>query len=266
MESNTEHFGFSDEEVREILHYYGLGEKYELIKTWYDGYRFGDTDIYCPWDVVNYVDLLRSEPDALPETYWVNTSGNDIIKHFLQKTTAGTKKELELLIDGGSIKKKINQELTYRDLYQSLDNLWSVLFTTGYLTLRGKPEGDMFELAIPNLEIRQIFVEQIMEWFREETGKDSSSLDALCDAFLSGNAQDVEELFNAYLLKTISIRDTSVRKGKKENFYHGILLGLLSHFLFHPVAIWFHSPFLKSVLGRTYSHPSDHRHQGISFR
>ncbi len=224
-----EHFGFSDEEVRKILHYYGLGEKYELIKTWYDGYRFGDTDIYCPWDVVNYVDLLRSEPDALPEAYWVNTSGNDIIKHFLQKTTAGTKKELELLIDGGSIKKKINQELTYRDLYQSLDNLWSVLFTTGYLTLRGKPEGDMFELAIPNLEIRQIFVEQIMEWFREETGKDSSSLDALCDAFLSGNAQDVEELFNAYLLKTISIRDTSVRKGKKENFYHGILLGLLSH-------------------------------------
>ncbi|MDE7327219.1 MAG: ATP-binding protein, partial [Lachnospiraceae bacterium] len=224
-----EHFGFSDAEVREMLDYYGFQGKYDLIKTWYDGYHFGDTEIYCPWDVVNYVDLLRSEPDAFPEAYWVNTSGNDIIRHFLQRTTAGTKKELELLIDGGSIKKKVNQELTYRDLYRSLDNLWSVLFTTGYLTLRGKPEHDMFELAIPNFEIRQIFVEQVMEWFHDETSKDTSRLDSLCDAFLRGDAKAVEEQFSAYLLKTISIRDTSVRKGKKENFYHGILLGLLSH-------------------------------------
>ena len=212
-----------------MLEYYGFEEKYELIKAWYDGYHFGDMDIYCPWDVINYIDLLHVEPDASPYAFWVNTSGNEIIKKFLQKASAGTKRELEQLIAGKSVYKKINQELTYWDLYKNIDNLWSVLFTTGYLTQCNRIDGDIFELVIPNLEIRQIFIDQIMEWFQEEMGKDTPLIDAFCDAFIRGDAEAVEEQFNAYLLKTISIRDTNVRKGKKENFYHGILLGLLSH-------------------------------------
>ena len=224
-----EQFGFSDREVREMLEYYGFEEKYELIKAWYDGYHFGDMDVYCPWDVINYIDLLHVEPDASPYAFWVNTSGNEIIKKFLQKASAGTKRELEQLIAGKSVYKKINQELTYWDLYKNIDNLWSVLFTTGYLTQCKRIDGDIFELIIPNLEIRQIFIDQIMEWFQEEMGKDTPLIDAFCDAFIRGDAEAVEEQFNAYLLKTISIRDTNVRKGKKENFYHGILLGLLSH-------------------------------------
>ena len=224
-----EQFGFSDREVREMLEYYGFEEKYELIKAWYDGYHFGDMDVYCPWDVINYIDLMRVEPDASPYAFWVNTSGNEIIKKFLQKASAGTKRELEQLIAGKSVYKKINQELTYWDLYKNIDNLWSVLFTTGYLTQCKRIDGDIFELIIPNLEIRQIFIDQIMEWFQEEMGKDTPLIDAFCDAFIRGDAEAVEEQFNAYLLKTISIRDTNVRKGKKENFYHGILLGLLSH-------------------------------------
>lgn len=224
-----EQFGFSDREVREMLEYYGFEKKYELIKAWYDGYHFGDMDIYCPWDVINYIDLLHVEPDASPYAFWVNTSGNEIIKKFLQKASAGTKRELEQLIAGKSVYKKINQELTYWDLYKNIDNLWSVLFTTGYLTQCKRIDGDIFELIIPNLEIRQIFIDQIMEWFQEEMGKDTPLIDAFCDAFIRGDAEAVEEQFNAYLLKTISIRDTNVRKGKKENFYHGILLGLLSH-------------------------------------
>ena len=224
-----EQFGFSDREVREMLEYYGFEKKYELIKAWYDGYHFGDMDVYCPWDVINYIDLMRVEPDASPYAFWVNTSGNEIIKKFLQKASAGTKRELEQLIAGKSVYKKINQELTYWDLYKNIDNLWSVLFTTGYLTQCKRIDGDIFELVIPNLEIRQIFIDQIMEWFQEEMGKDTPLIDAFCDAFIRGDAEAVEEQFNAYLLKTISIRDTNVRKGKKENFYHGILLGLLSH-------------------------------------
>ena len=224
-----EQFGFADREVREMLEYYGFEKKYELIKAWYDGYHFGDMDIYCPWDVINYIDLLHVEPDASPYAFWVNTSGNEIIKKFLQKASAGTKRELEQLIAGKSVYKKINQELTYWDLYKNIDNLWSVLFTTGYLTQCNRIDGDIFELVIPNLEIRQIFIDQIMEWFQEEMGKDTPLIDAFCDAFIRGDAEAVEEQFNAYLLKTISIRDTNVRKGKKENFYHGILLGLLSH-------------------------------------
>ena len=224
-----EQFGFSDREVREMLEYYGFEKKYELIKAWYDGYHFGDMDVYCPWDVINYIDLLHVEPDASPYAFWVNTSGNEIIKKFLQKASAGTKRELEQLIAGKSVYKKINQELTYWDLYKNIDNLWSVLFTTGYLTQCNRIDGDIFELVIPNLEIRQIFIDQIMEWFQEEMGKDTPLIDAFCDAFIRGDAEAVEEQFNAYLLKTISIRDTNVRKGKKENFYHGILLGLLSH-------------------------------------
>lgn len=224
-----EYFGFSDAEVRSMLHYYSQDDKYELIKTWYDGYCFGNTNVYCPWDVINYCAKLRADPDAAPRPFWVNTSGNDIIRAFLQKAGPGARRDLECLINGGTVRKKIRQELTYRDIYQDTDNLWSVLFTTGYLTLCGSTDGRTFELAIPNLEIREIFTEQIWEWFQEETRRDTPKLDAFCAAFPMADTRTLETIFTAYLKKTISIRDTGVRKERKENFYHGILLGLLSH-------------------------------------
>ena len=224
-----EYFGFTDREVASLLDYYGLADKHGQIKEWYDGYRFGKTDVYCPWDVINCIDLFCSEPDASPRAFWINTSGNYIIRQFLRMATPRTKREIERLLAGESVKKKVNQELTYRELYQSIDNLWSVLFTTGYLTCKEVGEDDVFSLVIPNLEIRKIFAEQVMEWFQEEARKDAPMLDEFCRAFARGDGETVERLFTAYLKKTISIRDTSVRKGKKENFYHGILLGLLSH-------------------------------------
>ena len=224
-----EYFGFTDAEVRDMLHYYSLDEKYELTKTWYDGYRFGNTDVYCPWDVINYCAKLRADPDAAPRPFWVNTSGNDIILTFLRKTGPASRRELECLINGGTVRKKIRQELTYRDIYQDMDNLWSVLFTTGYLTQCGSTDGRTFQLVIPNLEIREIFTEQIYEWFQKEARKDTPKLDAFCAAFPLGDTETIETLFTAYLKKTISIRDTGARKEQKENFYHGILLGLLSH-------------------------------------
>lgn len=224
-----EYFGFSDSEVRAMLHYYALDDKYELVKTWYDGYRFGNSEVYCPWDVINYCAKLRTDPDAAPRAFWANTSGNDIIRTFLHKAGPATRRELERLINGESISKKIHQELTYRDIYKDIDNLWSVLFTTGYLTQRGNPDGKTLQLAIPNLEIKEIFTEQILEWFQEEVRKDTPKLDAFCGAFPLADAETVETLFSAYLRKTISIRDTGAHKNKKENFYHGILLGLLSH-------------------------------------
>lgn len=233
-----EHFGFSDREVREMLEFYGFEDRYTLAKEWYDGYRFGDADVYCPWDVVNYCAGLRADPRTSPRAYWLNTSENDIVRNFIRMAGRQTKHEIECLIDGRSIEKKINQELTYRELYQNIDNLWSVLFATGYLTLRRAAAFDsvadreadgIYSLVIPNLEIRKIFIDQVLEWFQEESRRDTSKLDDFCEAFARGDAAAVEEHFTAYLHKTISIRDTSVRKGRKENFYHGILLGLLSH-------------------------------------
>ena len=225
----SERFGFLDKEVMELLEFYGLEDKYERIKEWYDGYRFGNEDVYCPWDVINYVSLLRSEPDAKPRAFWINTSGNDIIRTFLQMAKGSVRREIEELVNGGIVMKRINQELTYRDLYSSIDNLWSVLFTTGYLTKRGETEDEAYYLAIPNLEIRKIFIEQVMEWIQEESRKDAPRLEAFCDAFSKGDVKAVEDGFNDYLWKTISIRDTGARKGRKESFYHGVLLGLLGY-------------------------------------
>ena len=224
-----EAFGFTDAEVRQMLEYYGFMEKYDVIKEWYDGYRFGTLDIYCPWDVVSYCHALKMQPTVSPQNYWVNTSSNDIIRRFVSKANTTTRDELELLIDGGSVKKMIRQELTYRDLDSSIDNLWSILFTTGYLTQRGTESGDLTELVIPNREIRWIFVQQIREWFREESVKDTEKLERFCRAFQENDTVAIEKGFNDYLWNTISIRDTSVRKEMKENFYHGILLGLLAY-------------------------------------
>ena len=168
-----EYFGFTDEEIRDMLSYYGFMEQYDAVKQWYDGYQFGNTGIYCPWDVINYCGDLRDGNVAEPQNYWVNTSSNDIVRKFIGRAGSTARNEMELLIDGGSIRKIIRQELTYRDLDSDVDNLWSILFTTGYLTQRGQQQGDMTELVIPNREIRWIFVQQIRRWFQEETKKDS---------------------------------------------------------------------------------------------
>ena len=223
-----EYFGFTDAEVQELLNYYGFSNCYDAIKEWYDGYQFGNTDVYCPWDVMNYCDTLLDELNAQPENYWVNTSSNDAVRKFIEECDNGTtKREIERLIAGETIEKEIYQELTYQDMYTSIDNIWSVLFTTGYLTQKGKIEGNRYKLAIPNLEIRSIYTSQIMTLFQENVKKDGQLLTQFCDALNQGNTSEVENCLNRYLRKTISIRDTFVKKQLKENFYHGILVGIL---------------------------------------
>ena len=222
-----EYFGFTDKEVKEILQYYKVPEAFEQTKKWYDGYRFGNTDVYCPWDVINHCRALKVEPDATPQPYWINTSGNYIVKRFIEKANQQTRREIEQLIEGKAIQKEIRLELTYNELDSTIENLWSVLFATGYLTQQGKPQGRIYSLIIPNESIRQIFIEQIQEWFKETTRKDENRLKDFCKAFEEGNTETIEQHLNDYLMKTISIRDTFTTK--KENFYHGVLLGLLSY-------------------------------------
>lgn len=224
-----EYFGFTDKEVREMLEYYNLSEAYDVVKEWYDGYHFGDVDVYCPWDVVSYVDELKDDPDLEPKDYWSNTSGNDIVRRFLQMAKLTTKREMEELIAGGTVTKVIKEELTYRDLYQSIENVWSVLFTTGYLTQKGKKSGKKVRLVIPNEELRNMFLNQILEWIQEMAREDGAFLKAFCEAFKNGDALEAQNRFEKYLDDTISIRDTAVRQSLKENFYHGILLGLLAY-------------------------------------
>ena len=224
-----EYFGFTDKEVREMLEYYNLSEAYGVVKEWYDGYHFGDVDVFCPWDVVSYVDELKDDPNLEPKDYWSNTSGNDIMRRFLRMAKSTTKREIEELIAGGTVTKVIKEELTYRDLYQSIENVWSVLFTTGYLTQKGKKSGKKVRLVIPNEELRNMFLNQILEWIQEIAREDGALLRAFCEAFKDGNAQDAQNRFKKYLDDTISIRDTAVRQDLKENFYHGILLGLLAY-------------------------------------
>ena len=225
-----ESFGFTDMEVKELLAYYGLDDKYSVAKEWYDGYRFGDVEVYCPWDVINYCALLRADSDARPENYWANSSGNDVVNRFIREAGGSKtlKYEIESLIAGEIVTKEIYQEITYQDMYRSIDNIWSVLFTTGYLTQRGRGEGRSFQLAIPNLEVREIFIRQIMEMFKEDAKQDGETLDVLCYALQEGNAEEAQRQLRKYLKKTISIRDTFARRELKENFYHGMLLGLLA--------------------------------------
>lgn len=224
-----EYFGFTNQEVQNLLEYYELSKSYNMIKDWYDGYRFGTVDVYCPWDVICYCDRLREDKTAEPDNYWSNTSSNDIVKRFIRMTDAATARgEVERLIAGEAVAKEIHQELTYKELYDSIDNVWSILFTTGYLTQRGKSGNDLFQLVIPNREIRKIFTGQIMKLFKEDAQKDGDAVNAFCEALLCGNAASVEKQFTEYLKKTISIRDTFVRKPTRENFYHGILLSILS--------------------------------------
>ena len=228
--SFDETFGFTDAEVRELLRYYGQEKYYETVKEWYDGYRFGNVDVYCPWDVINFCSDHLADPGLEPKNYWANTSGNSVISHFIDsvgKPQKLTRMELEQLVNGGIVQKEINFELTYKELYSSIDNLWSTLFMTGYLTQRGEPSGNRYNLVIPNREIRNIITNHILKMFKENVKDDGKTVSDLCDALLNQNPEKVELIFTEYMKKTISIRDTFARKPTKENFYHGLLLGIL---------------------------------------
>lgn len=228
--SFDETFGFTDAEVRELLRYYGQEKYYETVKEWYDGYRFGNVDVYCPWDVINFCSDHLADPGLEPKNYWVNTSGNSVISHFIDsvgKPQKLTRMELEQLVNGGIVQKEINSELTYKELYSSIDNLWSTLFMTGYLTQRGEPSGNRYNLVIPNREIRNIITNHILKMFKENVKDDGKTVSDLCDALLNKNPEKVELIFTEYMKKTISIRDTFAQKPTKENFYHGLLLGIL---------------------------------------
>ena len=222
-----EQFGFTDEEVSRLLADYHLENHLDETKEWYDGYHFGDTDVYCPWDVINHVDRLLGEPGAEPQSYWINTSGNDLVKRFIDKADKTTRNEIEKLIAGESIEKYIRMELTYDEIDNSIDNLWSILFTTGYLTQRGKPERGIYHLVIPNREVREVYILQIQEWFKNTVLHNTEPVKELLCAFENGAAGIIENCLNRILAKTISIFDTKARNEEKEIFYHGILLGLL---------------------------------------
>ena len=222
-----EYFGFTNSDVDELLEFYGLSSYKNVIRDWYDGYCFGNTDVYCPWDVINYCDELRAAPDAEPENYWANTSGNELIRRLLKRADQSTRNEVEQLINGGSITKTIRQELTYREVEDSIDNVWSVLYSTGYLTCRRRIPGKQMELALPNREVRELFIELVKDWFEERAQADSGRINRFCAAFPAEDVSTIQEMLGDYLWESISVRDTAVRTNMKENFYHAMMLGLL---------------------------------------
>ena len=222
-----EEFGFTNEEVKKLLADYDLQEHFSEIREWYDGYSFGNADIYCPWDVINYVDDLVSNPKAQPKAYWINSSGNDLVKRFIDKADTTTKEEMEQLIAGNSIEKRVRLELTYDEIDTSIDNMWSVLFTTGYLTQAGTGENGVYRLTIPNKEVREVFILQIHDWFERIVAGDSASTEKINRGFLEGNVTDIQKELTMFLGETISVLDTKARNGEKEIFYHGILFGIL---------------------------------------
>ena len=222
-----EHFGFTDPEVRQILSDYEVLDHYDETKAWYDGYNFGKADVYCPWDVINYVKNLSLAPDAKPQAYWINTSGNDLVKRFVDKADKTTQGEIERLINGEAIEKKVRLELTYNEIDDTIDNLWSVLFTTGYLTNDGETDDGKLRLIIPNHEVREVFILQIQEWFKKTFVRDDKPMRDFCQAFMTGDAEVIQKHLNLVMTRMISILDTKARDDQKENFYHGLLLGLL---------------------------------------
>ena len=222
-----EYFGFTDEDVSDLLDFYGLSSYKDIMKDWYDGYLFGKINVYCPWDVINYCDTLLSDEDAEPENYWANTSGNDIVRRLLKKADQTTKNEVEQLLNNKYIVKSVRQELTYRDIDSSIDNIWSVLYSTGYLTQCGRLPGKQLKLIIPNKEVHELFTDLVKEWFQEKTLSDSAKIHRFCKAFPAGEADIIQNMLHDYLWDSISIRDTAVRMDRKENFYHGMILGLL---------------------------------------
>lgn len=225
-----EEFGFTNEEVKKLLANYNLQEHFEKVKEWYDGYHFGDADIYCPWDVINYVDDLLSDPNVQPKSYWINSSGNDLVKHFIEQADTTTKDEIEQLIAGNAVEKRIRSDLTYDEIDNSIDNIWSVLFTTGYLTRLGKAENGVYKLIIPNQEVREVFVLQIREWFNQIVANNRASTDKINQGFLEGEAETIQQELTMFLGETIRVFDTKARNEEKEIFYHGILLGILKNY------------------------------------
>ena len=221
------YFGFTDDEVKEMLEYYGLSDKFAVIKEWYDGYRFGDADVYCPWDVISYVNKLLVKRTLPPQDYWINTSGNEVVRRLLEGASSATRNEIECLIAGESVRKVVNEELTYKELYDNIENVWSVLFTTGYLIQRGEAVEKMRRMVIPNKEIHNIFMSQIRKWMQSKAREDGARLNAFCEAFRNADSETVQTIMTEYLNETVSVSDTASRKELKENFYHGFLLGLL---------------------------------------
>lgn len=220
-------FGFTEDEVTKLLDYYGLDDFHDTVRDWYDGYQFGDTSVYCPWDVIKYTQILLKDKYAEPENYWANTSGHDLIRRLLKKANQSTRNDVEQLINGETIIKPIRQELTYREVEDSIDNIWSVLYSTGYLTCRRRLPGRKMELVLPNREVRELFIELVKDWFEETTQADSARINRFCAAFPTGDTATIQEMLSDYLWDSISVRDTAVRRNMKENFYHGMLLGLL---------------------------------------
>lgn len=225
-----EEFGFTDEDVKKLLADYDLQEHFTEIKEWYDGYRFGNADIYCPWDVINYVDDLARNPMAQPKEYWINSSGNNLVKRFINRADTTTKDEIERLIAGEAVEKRIRPDLTYDEIDNSIDNIWSVLFTTGYLTRNGNVENGMYKLIIPNKEVREVFLLQIREWFERVVASDNTSTEKINRGFLEGKAEDIQQELTMLLGETISVLDTKARNEEKEIFYHGILIGILKNY------------------------------------
>ena len=225
-----EEFGFTNEEVKKLLEDYNLQKHFTEVKEWYDGYRFGNADIYCPWDVINYVDDLVSEAKSQPKAYWINSSGNDLVKRFIDMADKTTKDEIEQLIVGEAVEKRIRLDLTYDEIDNSIDNLWSVLFTTGYLTKNGDVENGMYRLIIPNKEVREVFLLQIRDWFDQVVANDYASTEKINRGFLEGKTDDIQRELTMFLGETISVLDTKARNEEKEIFYHGILIGILKNY------------------------------------
>lgn len=225
-----EEFGFTNEEIKKLLANYNLQEHFEKVKEWYDGYHFGDADIYCPWDVINYVDDLLSDPNVQPKSYWINSSGNDLVKRFIEQADITTKDEIEQLIAGNAVEKRIRSDLTYDEIDNSIDNIWSVLFTTGYLTRLGKADNGVYKLIIPNQEIREVFVQHIREWFNQIVANNRASIDKINQGFLEGKAETIQRELTMFLGETIRVFDTKARNEEKEIFYHGILLDILKNY------------------------------------
>ena len=223
---HEEGFGFTDAEVMQMLKYYHCTNRYSDIKEWYDGYHFGNADIYCPWDVINFVKKLLTDSNAKPSAFWINSSGNDLVKLFVDKADQSTKDEIERLVAGESVTKRIRLDLTYDEIENSIDNVWSVLFTTGYLTNIGNPESGVYELVIPNREVHEVFVLQIQEWFQRSVAKEES-MPEFSKAILEADAEGLQKQLNVIMSRMISVLDTKAREEQKENFYHGLLLGLL---------------------------------------
>lgn len=223
-----EQFGFTDTEVRKLLLDYHLEDRFEEVKEWYDGYRFGNADVYCPWDVINFVDRAKDDKEAKPEAYWINTSGNDLVKRFIDKANKTTKSEIERLINGEAIEKELRLDLTYEEIDQSIENLWSVLFTTGYLTQSGRNENGAYRLIIPNREVREVFRLQINEWFKKSIFSNTERLTSFWKAFEEGDTEGVEQYLNRVLSNSISVFDTKARKEEKESSYHNLLVGILT--------------------------------------